>query len=85
MPVPPFPIPDPDDPDGGPLPDEWASVDARPMPDADACPVTCRRALSTDPHGLTEDYRGGAMRRRHGIDDDHEPLELERFVLAGGR
>lgn len=61
-------------------------VTAAPIDDAESHPVTCRRFLSADLEGLTEDYRGGAMRRRPGLDDDdRERVELDSFVFPEGR
>lgn len=82
MPVPPFPLPDPDDPDGGPEPGpDWGGLTARPM--SDGRPVRCSRALTRDPHGMRENYCGGAMRARPGLDDDAEPPSFFRRTGDG--
>jgi hypothetical protein len=81
----PFPIPDPDDPDGGEPPEqpEWCGLTAQPMGDAEGRPVTSLRSHAHDPERSPSiPYRGGSMRRRPGIDDDEaEPPRLRCFTF----
>lgn len=83
----PFPLPEPDDPDGGPPEPEWYGLTAQPMGDGDGRRVNCRRPFGKDPFGPGEDYCGGSMRRRPGLDDDDDdpPDLLRRFVEPEGR
>lgn len=68
----------PEYPEPEPEPAPELALDACPLGDDETCQVTSLRAIGRD-EVPSQSYRGGAMRRRFGLDDESDDEPDARF------